>query len=193
MSYFRKIAVILLMGVNGVMATSGYQKKIQDYLNGLSTMTANFTQTSQSGRISKGTLTMKRPDKMRIDYDETLPQLIIAKNDTLYFYDLTDNSVSQYSTSSTPAGFILQKRILFNKDVYVNNLKESPEKDEVSMTLAAEESGEGATITLTFKTKPFLILDRWVIVDGQGNHTTVNFDRSTIRIGIDIDEKKFNK
>lgn len=182
---------VLLMLPTVVFANAELQKKIQDYLNGLSTLKADFIQTNQSGRQVKGKLFMKRPDRMRIEYDKTLPQLIVARNDNLYFHDLTDNSVSVYTTSSTPAGFILQKRILFNKDVYVNDLKERTDSNEVDMKLSADTEGSGASITLTFKTKPFLALDRWVILDGQGNTTTVQFDADTLRIGVPIDDKVF--
>lgn len=169
------------------------QQKIQDYLNGLKTLSAKFLQINASGREVFGTLYMKRPDKMRIEYEPGFPQLVIARGDILYFHDLTDDSVSTYTTSSTPAGFILQKRILFNKDMHVRDLKIDDEHHIAHMTLTPDSDGDGPSITLTFRTKPFLALDKWVVLDGQGNATTVQFIPKTLRIGTDIDDKKFQK
>jgi outer membrane lipoprotein-sorting protein len=42
------------------------------------TMTADFSQTDRNGKTLTGTLTLKRPGKIRFQYQKGVPQLIVA-------------------------------------------------------------------------------------------------------------------
>ena len=51
---------------------------VQRSLQALTTMTADFTQTDRAGKVLTGTLTMKKPGKIRFQYEKGVPLLIVA-------------------------------------------------------------------------------------------------------------------
>ena len=53
-------------------------ERIQDYLNGITTVTADFTQVAPDGSLTGGKFFLKRPGKMRWQYSPPTPLLMIA-------------------------------------------------------------------------------------------------------------------
>ena len=47
--------------------------RVEAYLNGLKTLKAHFTQTTQDGQMSDGTAWLQRPGKMRFQYKPPAP------------------------------------------------------------------------------------------------------------------------
>ncbi|MEE8270591.1 MAG: outer membrane lipoprotein carrier protein LolA, partial [Alphaproteobacteria bacterium] len=61
-------------------------RRIETYLNGLSTVQARFTQISEVGGVAQGTFYLSRPGRMRIEYDPPIPYLYIADGIWLTFW-----------------------------------------------------------------------------------------------------------
>jgi outer membrane lipoprotein-sorting protein len=49
-----------------------------DALRAITTMRANFVQTDRSGQSLSGVMTMKRPGKIRFQYERGVPLLIVS-------------------------------------------------------------------------------------------------------------------
>ena len=52
--------------------------KLEKYLNAISSMRARFLQITSLGQFSQGDFLMKRPGRMRIEYDEPNPILLVS-------------------------------------------------------------------------------------------------------------------
>jgi outer membrane lipoprotein-sorting protein len=92
--------------------------KIADYLNNIKFLSSDFIQTSPEGDINYGQFYLSRPGKMRIEYDDEIPILIIVNGSVLSYIDLELEETSNFSTGSTPASFLTRKNISFDaKDV----------------------------------------------------------------------------
>jgi outer membrane lipoprotein-sorting protein len=56
-------------------------------LRAIGTMTANFTQTDRSGKTLRGVLTLKRPGKIRFEYEKGVNMLLVSDGKALTFID----------------------------------------------------------------------------------------------------------
>ena len=70
----------------GAQATEGLAQ-VQAHLRAVDTMTARFTQTDRRGRSLSGTLSLKRPGKIRFDYGRSANMLIVGDGRALTFVD----------------------------------------------------------------------------------------------------------
>jgi len=161
-------------------------KRIQDYLNGLTTLEAHFLQISSNGGYAEGTLYMARPGKLRIQYDPPVPVLMVAAGGELTYYDKDLKQVTTVDLSSTPAAVLVGKHISFSKDIRVSRLERGA--DALRITLVRADDPHGGSIALVFSDHP-LILKKWTVVDAQGIATTVSL--LDPRFGIPLDPALF--
>lgn len=161
--------------------------RIENYLNGLTTLRARFVQINPDGGTATGTLYFERPDKMRLDYDPPSELLIIANDWKLVYQDRRLEQISQLFTSSTPLGFLLEDEIrLQGGDVTVTNLTRRGGEIQVAV-VQTDEPAEGS-LTLAFAEQPFE-LRRWTVIDAQGYATHVVLEG--LESGVPLDDELF--
>lgn len=164
----------------------------QVYLNGLEAMVANFTQHNPDGSSYRGKIWIKRDKgssgKMRIDYLDGPQQKVLALNDDLIVIE-KNGEESSCPVSSTPAAYILRKKIVFGTDVFVKKAELSENKKYALLALGLEESDddlEPGTLTIIFSISPtkkgLQDIVMWEVVDMQGKRTTIEIDSSSLRV-----------
>jgi len=140
--------------------------KIQDYLNGITTVQARFLQSSSNGSYAEGDIYIERPDRMRFEYDPPVPLLIIATGSTMALYDKELKQVSQVPIWETPLWFLFKDKIELAKDLVLTDL--SYGTGAVNITIQEEQAeGNLSSVKLTFSEAP-IELKRWEVVDAQG-------------------------
>ena len=145
--------------------------RAEKYLNGITGLSGNFVQTSGS-RVDKGTFSMLRPGRVRLDYDN-MPVQLIADGKDLYFFDKSLDQITTVPLTSTPAGILIRKNIdLKNADIHVIETKSDAETFSLKMNLRGQE-GLGH-MTVVFDAKP-VKLNSWSVVDATGAKTDVVF------------------
>ena len=167
-------------------ASAADRARIEDYLNGLRSLRANFVQINPDGSTATGKLYYERPDKMRLDYDPPDRLLIIANGWKLVYQDRRLEQVSQLLTSSTPLGFLLEDKVRLSGAVTLTDLKRRA--GELSVTLVQTEEPAQGSITLVFAEEPFE-LRRWTVIDPQGYATHVVLER--IETDVPLDDELF--
>jgi outer membrane lipoprotein-sorting protein len=161
--------------------------RIEEYLNGISTVRAEFVQQSSNGEQARGQLYLARPGRLRIDYQPPVPVLVIADGTFLIYYDRRLEQVSYVPLASTPASILLDDRISLAEDSLIVTGYERA-GDLILVTVArASNPGEGS-ITLSFKENP-LQLAEWSVTDAQGIVTLVTLIDP--RFGIELDHALF--
>ena len=91
-----------LVGVGSVATAQAQASDIDRAvaaLRGITTLRANFVQTDRSGQTISGVLTMKRPGKIRFQYEKGVPMLIVADGSALTFVDYEVRQVQRPSAS----------------------------------------------------------------------------------------------
>jgi outer membrane lipoprotein-sorting protein len=163
-----------------------YITKVENYLNTLKKLSADFIQVNHDGEIARGKIYLSRPGKLRLNYEEPNPQIIIADGKWLIHHDLSMDVTSHLPLGSSPAYFLLQNYVQLGGGLQVLSLSQKMNIIYISLMRRAEP--EYGTLTLIFTENPFA-LRKWIVQDTQGFDTKVTLDN--IRTGIYLDPKLF--
>lgn len=144
---------------------------LSKYLNELRTAKGAFTQINDDGTISTGTIFIKRPGRIRFEYNPPEKALVLASGGTVVIHDpKTNEPPESYPLARTPLSIILAKNVnLSRAKMLVGHTA-----DDKSTTVTAQdpEHPEYGNIQLVFTDKP-VELRQWVINDDAGSRTTV--------------------
>jgi outer membrane lipoprotein-sorting protein len=160
--------------------------KLVAYLNTLRSLRARFEQVAPDGAVSRGTVWMERPGRIRFQYDPPTPLLLIAGHGEVYFHDFQLNQTSTVPLGRTPLSILLADRITFSGPVTVTDVQRQPNEIQVSLVRTANP-GEGL-LALVFTDNP-LSLWQWTVVDAQHKITRVTL--SNIQIGGHFEDNLF--
>ena len=164
-------AAILLATAVPVAAEKISLNALSRYLNQLSTAKGAFTQVNDDGTISIGTIFIKRPGRIRFEYNPPEKALVLASGGTVVIYDpKTNEPPESYPLARTPLSIILAKNVNLSRAKMVVGHT----ADDKSTTVKAQdpEHPEYGNIELVFTSNP-IELRQWVINDDAGSRTTV--------------------
>ena len=99
-------AAIALIAVPAPAAT-GDLAKVEAHLNAAQSMTANFVQTDSKNRQLTGTLSLKRPGRIRFEYGRGANMLLVGNGKTLTFVDYEVGQKSSWAISKSPLSVLL--------------------------------------------------------------------------------------
>ncbi|WP_238365650.1 LolA family protein [Mesobacterium pallidum] len=144
---------------------------LSQYLNSLTTAQSKFTQINDDGTISTGTIYIKRPGRVRFEYDPPETALVLASGSTVAIVDRKSNMPpEQYPLNRTPLSIILAKDVDLTRARMVTGHREDGNKTIV--TAQDPEHPEYGNIQMVF-TGPNPELRQWLINDDSGSQTTV--------------------
>lgn len=168
----------VLLGVGLALAmplTAAAQKlplsDISGYLNKLQTAKGEFTQINGDGSISTGTIYIKRPGRVRFEYNPPESALVVAGNNAVVIYDKKSNQPAEtYPLARTPLSIILARNVNLGQA----NMVTGHSFDGTATVVKAQdpENPEFGNIQLKFTGNP-VELRQWVINDSNGGQTTV--------------------
>lgn len=145
--------------------------ELNRYLNGLTTVQSPFTQVNADGTISTGTLYIKRPGRVRFEYDPPDRSLVMAGGGQVAIFDAKSNQPpEQYPLSRTPLGLILGENVDLGRAKMV--VGHAEQDATTRLALQDPQHPEYGAIELVFTAKP-VELRQWVITDDLGGQTTV--------------------
>lgn len=147
--------------------------QVQAHLRAVQTMTAGFTQTDSRGRSLSGTVTIKRPGRIRFDYGRAANMLVVADGRTLTFLDYSVNQQQRWPIGDSPLSVFLNPAQDLGR--FARVIQDSP---QVLLVQARDpRRREFGTITIRFAKAAGapggLILQGWNTVDAQNNRTNV--------------------
>lgn len=192
-----KQAITGLVAMAGVLipgalpAQTDTMATVTAHLKAVSTMTAAFTQTDRAGKVLSGTMTLKRPGRIRFQYAQGVPILIVGDGKALTFVDYQVRQVQRWPIGNTPLGVFLDP----NRDMS-RYAKVVPAADPKILLVEARDlrHPEYGVITLGFSRSESgpagLMLHGWVALDSQGNRTTIRL--SNQRFNVAVSDKAFN-
>lgn len=159
-------------------------------LRGISTLQADFLQTDRAGRSVSGKLTLKRPGKIRFQYEKGVPMLVVADGSALTFVDYEVRQVQRWPIKNSPLGALLDP----NRDVMkYGKLMPTGNRQVVSIEVRDKAHPEYGVITLVFIRKPGapggLELSSWASLDSQNTRTVVSL--SNQQYGVSVPDSTF--
>lgn len=172
---FRVLAAFAALAIVApAHAQSNDLASVSAHLKAVTTMTAAFSQTDRAGKTVNGTLTLKRPGKIRFQYQKGVPILIVGDGKALTFIDYSVRQVQRWPVGNSPLGVLLDP----NRDMTrFAKVVESADPRLVVVEARDPKRPEYGLITLAFSRDASapagLMLQGWVSLDSQGNRTSI--------------------
>jgi len=184
-------AMLLSVPAAPAMAATNGLDQAAEALRAISTMKADFTQTDRNGQAVRGVLTLKRPGKIRFEYEKSVNMLIVANGSSLNLIDYDVQQVERWPIKESPLGALLDP----NRDIKrYGKLMPVSNPDVVSIQVKDPKKPEYGVITLIFVRQASapggLELVSWVQLDSQNKRTTVRLANQ--RYGVSVPDSAFN-
>ena len=157
--------------------------QVSSHLRAVDTMTANFSLSDRRG-VLNGTITLKRPGKIRFQYQKGVPLLIVGDGKALNVIDYQVRQVQRWPIGNSPLGILLDP----NKDItrIAKVIQDTPQ----ALVVQARDPKrrEYGTITINFTKSGSapggLLLQGWTMLDAQNNRTTVRLSNQRFNVAI---------
>ncbi|AGH49627.1 MULTISPECIES: LolA family protein [Sphingomonadales] len=159
--------------------------QVSAHLRAVNTMTAAFAQTDRNGKTLTGTLTLKRPGRIRFEYQKGVPLLVVGDGKALTMIDYQVKQVSRWPIGDSPLSVLLDP----SRDLS-RFAKVVPSGDPKLLLVQARDPKrpEFGTITIAFSRSPSapagLMLRGWTIVDAQNNRSTIELDSQAFNMPV---------
>lgn len=162
--------------------------QVSEYLNGLQTAQGGFTQINADGTLSTGQIFIKRPGRIRFEYNAPDNSLVMAGGGQVAIFDPRSNSgPDRYPLNQTPLKIILER----NVDLARASMVTGHTSDGTTTTITAQDpqNPQYGNIQMVFTANP-VELRQWIVTDDVGSQTTVILN--DLARGGSIGDIKFN-
>lgn len=162
--------------------------EVSQYLNGLQTAQGGFTQINADGTLSTGQIYIKRPGRIRFEYNAPDNSLVMAGGGQVAIFDpRSNNGPDRYPLNQTPLKIILERNVNLDQARMVTGHT----SDGTTTTITAQDpdNPQYGNIQMVFTGAP-VELRQWIVTDDVGSQTTVILNDMTR--GGSIGDIKFN-
>ena len=190
-----KLRRFLMLAPFAVVAMAGHAQaqelslgEISSYLNNLKTAQGEFTQINGDGTISTGTVFIKRPGRIRFEYNAPDNSLVMAGGGQVAVFDPKSNTpADRYPLNQTPLNIILERNVNLGQARMVTGHT----SDGTTTTITAQDPNnpQYGNIQMVFTANP-VELRQWIVTDDVGEKTTVILNDLTK--GGNIGDIQFN-
>ncbi len=149
----------------------GDLKRVSDYLNTIKSVQGRFTQLAADGRSVQGTFYLRKPGRIRFEYDKPNPILIVADGSSVAVSNSQLKTTDRYPLINSPLRLLLSESTNLVTDPRISEVKKEP--GILSFTARETTGPARGSITLVFSDNGQLELRQWEVVDAQGMRTTI--------------------
>lgn len=182
------IAAALALYAGAASAQSLTLSQISGYLNQMETAKGSFTQINSDGSLATGRIYIKRPGRIRFEYNPPARSLVLASAGTVAIFDPRSNTgPEQYPLSRTPLSILLRRNVDLENENMVRNIVSDGETTTV--TALDPENPDYGSIQLVFSADP-IMLRQWIVTDDLGTQTTTVLN--DLEVGTPINSVLFN-
>ena len=170
-----KILIIITCSSHPSLAERISLNKISDYINGLTTLQADFEQINSDGSIDRGKLYIRRPGRMRLEYTAPNNALVIAgAGSVAIFDDKSKNGPTLFPLKKTPLNLLLKKNVDLSKNEMIT---EHTANNENTFIVAKDPKRKSqGSIKMVFSNSP-VSLQGWTITNQSNQKTKIILDK----------------
>lgn len=161
---------------------------IEDFLNGITTLEAGFVQLTAQGNYARGKFYLKRPGRMRFEYDPPLPYLLVSDGTWFIYVDKKLEQVTYLPLKKTPADLLLRESFSFSDGLVITRFERGP--GTIQIDIADQNDADLGRVTMTFVREP-LTLRSWTVRDPQGQRIQVTLMNPLYGLQLDNDLFRF--
>jgi len=167
-------------------------KLVQGYMSDVKSLKSSFIQRAPGGKLSRGTLYMARPGKIRFDYSDDIPFLVVADGKTINFVDYEIGQVQKWPVKDTPLLAVIGEGFdLASVNAHIELAPEGLD-DLVSLTANDPDRPEMGQISVFFQQTldpvtgeaASLSLIGWRVLDAQGQVTAVEIYDQEVNVDL---------
>lgn len=160
--------------------------RVEQYLGAIKTLSAKFVQIGPKGELASGKFYLRRPGRMRFEYDPPIPLLVVADGVWLILHDRELEQVDRFPLFKTPISVLVAEIIDLRDDIEVTRVERQP--GILRIRLIDKRSPDEGWLSLAFSDPP-MTLRNWHVTDAQGGVTNVALD--DLRINIPLEPELF--
>ena len=161
-------------------------KRIERYLNDITTLKSSFIQISSNGERLDGELFINRPGRLRVQYEPSSPILLVANGSTLTYVDWELEEISYIPISETPLRALISPRIELDKFFKLGELERG--LGTLSITLYNLDDESAGSFKMLFADRP-LQLKQWFLKDATG--TSIKISLLDVERDVDLNKDLF--
>lgn len=187
------IANVLALGLFSVFSRQGWAKtfdqedlaslsEIEQYLQRIKSASARFIQIGPKGELSRGRFYLRRPGRLRFEYDPPNPLLIVADGFWLVLHDRELDSVERFPLYRTPLGILVAEKVDLQSDVQVMRLERKLGLLRIQLRERNPEAEGWMSVLFSL---PPITLRQWEISDSLGGLTSVTLTDMDTNVNLD--------
>ena len=155
-------------------------------LSAVTTAQGRFTQIAPDQSISNGDFYLRRPGRVRFEYDDPVPIRIVADGATVAIEDRDLETQDRVPLRATPLFFLLSEQLDFEEEAEILNVRRANGFVAVAME---DRSGETeGVLEIILQDETFDLLS-WRTEDAAGGLTTVTLQ--DVETGVRINPRQF--
>lgn len=163
------VALALYAGMASAQQLSLGQ--ISQYMNQLQTAQGGFTQINSDGTLSTGQIYIKRPGRIRFEYNPPDESLVMAGGGQVAVFDPRSNTgPERFPLNQTPLDIMLRQNVDLSSERMVTN--QTYDGTATTITAQDPEHPEYGNIQMVFTANP-VELRQWIVTDDLGTQTTI--------------------
>ncbi len=144
--------------------------KAAAYLDDMKSAEGRFVQTDARGVTTQGSFFLKRPGRIRFEYDPPATMIVVSDGHNVTVYDSRLRTFNAYPLNFTPLHVFLARDIRLDRGVVVDRVEHTAQG--FSITAHAGARANEGSITLDFAETP-VRLAGWTVTDARGARTHV--------------------
>lgn len=161
--------------------------EVERYFNGIRTMQARFVQSNPGGTVVQGTLSVRRPGRMRFEYDPPSQLKIVADGSQVTMWDIPNRDFGQWPIGWTAASFLVREPlVLQGGDLAVEKVERADGMLQLTMS-QAKKPQEGKVI-VRLSENP-MVLRGWSIIDSRNQRVDVSLNG--LQTGLQLADSLF--
>jgi len=160
--------------------------EIATALGNVETAKGRFFQMGADDSLSEGDFYLRRPGRMRFEYDAPTPLLIVADGATVAIEDRDLETQDRVPLTATPLAMILDDEINFQDEVEVLEVRKG--NGAIAIVMQDIDGEVEGTLALVLDAENYDLL-QWRTVDATGGVTSVQL--AGIKTGVRINPRLF--
>ncbi|MBT4896520.1 MAG: outer membrane lipoprotein carrier protein LolA [Rhodobacteraceae bacterium] len=171
------ISILCMVLASPVAAEKISLNEISSYFNAMTTAEAQFSQITDTGETSTGRLFIRRPGRIRFEYDPPEATLVVVGGGQVAVFDpKSRDEPLRFPLRHSPLNLVLEREVdLAQRDMVVAHFEV---ESQTAVTLQDPENPDYGFIQLIFNDNP-VQLDQWVVQDNSGGQTHIILDSLT--------------
>ena len=171
------ISILCMVLASPVAAQKISLNEISSYFNAMTTAEAQFSQITDTGETSTGRLFIRRPGRIRFEYDPPEATLVVVGGGQVAVFDpKSRDEPLRFPLRHSPLNLVLEREVdLAQRDMVVAHFEV---ESQTAVTLQDPENPDYGFIQLIFNDNP-VQLHQWVVQDNSGGQTNIILDSLT--------------